>query len=119
MKIPKPTETDKERFLDLVPAHPNVEVKPMFGNIAGFVNGNMFMGLFGPDVGVRLDEEARTELTAVDGSGAFGPPDRPMKEYVSLPAAWVEGATSDAETWVSRALDHVEGMPPKVKKKKK
>ena len=61
MKIPKPSETDKERFRSLVPDHPDVEVKPMFGNIAGFVNGNMFMGLFGPDVGVRLSEDDRTE----------------------------------------------------------
>jgi len=26
----------------------------MFGNLGAFVNGNMFMGLFGADVGVKL-----------------------------------------------------------------
>ena len=28
----------------------------MFGNLGAFVNGNMFMGLFGSQVGVKLAE---------------------------------------------------------------
>ena len=28
----------------------------MFGNLGAFVNGNMFMGLFGADIGVKLAE---------------------------------------------------------------
>ena len=54
MQVPKPTEADKDRFRSLVPADPRVEVKPMFGNLGAFVNGNMFMGLFGADIGVKL-----------------------------------------------------------------
>ena len=34
MKVPKPTEEDKERFRALVPDDPRVEVKPMFGTWA-------------------------------------------------------------------------------------
>jgi hypothetical protein len=33
---------------------PDVNIKPMFGNLGEFVNGNMFMGLFGSDIGVEL-----------------------------------------------------------------
>jgi len=51
MKIPKPSDDDRARFRSLVPEDPRVEVKPMFGNLGAFVNGNMFMGLFGPEVG--------------------------------------------------------------------
>ncbi|MDH5521669.1 MAG: TfoX/Sxy family protein, partial [Acidimicrobiia bacterium] len=47
MQVPKPTDADRERFRSLVPEDPRVEVKPMFGNLGAFVNGNMFMGLFG------------------------------------------------------------------------
>jgi hypothetical protein len=47
MEIPKPTEADGERFQSLVPADERVTVKPMFGNLGAFVNGNMFMGLRG------------------------------------------------------------------------
>ena len=50
-----------------------VEVKPMFGKLGPFVNGNMFAGLFGPGIGVRLDDAGRDELAAVEGSGPFGP----------------------------------------------
>jgi hypothetical protein len=42
------------RFWALVPRDANVEIKPMFGNLGAFVNGNMFMGLFGFDIGVKL-----------------------------------------------------------------
>ena len=47
MQIPKPTDADKDRFRALVPDSPDVEVKPMFGNLGAFVHGNMFAGLFG------------------------------------------------------------------------
>ncbi|MDH3498700.1 MAG: TfoX/Sxy family protein [Acidimicrobiia bacterium] len=116
MKIPKPTDADKAFFESIVP--PNAEIKPMFGNLGGFVNGNMFMGLFGPDVGVRLKPDDRVLLEAVDGSGPFGPEDRPMKEYLALPAAWRDDPIQ-AEEWAGRAYDYVAAMPPKVKKSKK
>jgi TfoX/Sxy family transcriptional regulator of competence genes len=47
MQIPKPTEDDKAFFRSVVPDAAGVEVKPMFGNLGAFVNGNMFAGLFG------------------------------------------------------------------------
>jgi hypothetical protein len=68
-------------------------------------------------VGVRLDDAARAELEGIDGSGPFGPAERPMGGYTSLPAAW--RATSEmAAPWVERALTHVAAMPPKVTKPK-
>ena len=33
MEIPKPTEDDRQFFLGLIPDDPDVEVKPMFGNL--------------------------------------------------------------------------------------
>jgi hypothetical protein len=117
VQIPKPTEEDKEFFLGLLPDDPDVEVKPMFGNLGAFVHGNMFAGLFGPAVGVRLDDTAHGELAAIDGSGPFGPEERPMGGYLSLPAAW-RTQPGLAAGWVARALTHVSSMPPKVRKPK-
>lgn len=117
MKIPKPSEEDKEYFRSIVPDDPRVEVKPMFGNIAAFVNGNMFMGLFGRDVGLRLSEPDRSELRSIDGSGAFGPEDRPMREYVSMPSAWRADAAR-TDRWVRQALAQTAALSPKKKKKK-
>ena len=47
MEIPRPSEADKDFFRSLLPDDPEVEVKPMFGNLGAFVHGNMFAGLFG------------------------------------------------------------------------
>jgi TfoX/Sxy family transcriptional regulator of competence genes len=115
MEIPKPTEADKAYFRSLVAEDPRVDVKPMFGNLGAFVNGNMFMGLFGSDIGLRLAPDDASELRAVAGTGPFGPAERPMSGYVSLPAAWRQGAqTAD---WVARALAYAESLPAKTTKK--
>lgn len=112
MKMPRPTEADKERFRSLVPDDPRVEVKPMFGNLGAFVNGNMFMGLFGAQVGLKLDEGDRAKL-AEEGGGPFGPPERPMGGYVTVPAAWTP---AQAEEWVATSLATVGALPPKQAK---
>jgi TfoX/Sxy family transcriptional regulator of competence genes len=114
MQIPKPTEDDVARFRALVPDDPRVEVKPMFGNLGAFVNGNMFMGLFGSDIGVKLTAADAERLATIDGAGPFGPAERPMGGYVTLPAAMTGAA--DAGQWVELALDHVGALPPKVRK---
>jgi TfoX/Sxy family transcriptional regulator of competence genes len=116
MKMPKADEADKERFHRLVPEAPGVEVKPMFGQLGAFVNGNMFAGLFGSAVGVKLDEASRTELSALDGTGPFGPEERPMPGYLSLPESLRE---EDATAWVERARAHVATFPPKATKSKR
>ena len=115
MQIPKPTEADRDRFRALVPDEPGVEIKPMFGNLGAFVNGNMFMGLFGGDVGVRLDEPDRFRLAAVPGTGPFGPSERPMAGYVTLPTEWT---ARKAKPWITKAHAAASALPPKQPKKK-
>jgi len=118
MKIDKPTEADKDYFRSVFEDRPELEVKPMFGNLAAFVvsNRQMCAGLFGSSVGLRLAEEQRDELRTEKSAGDFGPPERPMKEYVSLPPAWREDAAK-TETWVDRAIVHTTSLPPKKKRK--
>jgi TfoX/Sxy family transcriptional regulator of competence genes len=111
MEIPKPTNADKERFHHLVPADPRVEVKAMFGNLGAFVNGNMFAGLFGPAIGVKLGENHHQELTAA-GGGPFGPAQRPMGGYLSLPESVLDDP-DEAAAWIQRALEHVGTLPAK------
>jgi TfoX/Sxy family transcriptional regulator of competence genes len=117
MEIPKPTEDDKAWFVSLVPDDPRVEVKPMFGNLGAYVNGNMFMGLFGADVGVKLPEDARAEMAKIAGVGPFGPAERPMGGYLALPAAW-RTSPAKARRWVEASLDANAALPPKAKKTK-
>ena len=87
----------------------------MFGNLGAFVHGNMFMGLFGSDVGVKLDEPDRAELAAQPGAGPFGPAERPMSGYVTLPAGWTP---RKAKRWVDKAHAAAAALPPKQPKKR-
>ncbi len=117
MQIPKPTPADMDRFRATVPVDPRVEVKPMFGNLGAFVNGNMFMGLFGSDIGVKLAPEDATALGEIEGAGPFGPSERPMGGYVTIPTALI--GTPDVDRWTAAALGYVAAMPPKAPKPKK
>ena len=118
MEIPRPTEDDKAAFQALVPDRPDVVVKPMFGNLGAYVNGNMFMGLFGPSIGIKLSEADRDALLSLEGTGPFGPAERPMGGYVSLPPAWRE-PTEETDEWVTRSLEFAAALPPKVPKARK
>jgi TfoX/Sxy family transcriptional regulator of competence genes len=113
MKMPKPTDDDRARFEALVPADERVQVKPMFGNLGAFVNGNMFMALFGSDVGVKVGADDRRALVEA-GGGPFGPAERPMGGYVTLPAT-LPG--DQAARWIAAALDNVAALPPKKPKR--
>ena len=110
MKMPRPTEADRERFTAMVPDGDGVQVKPMFGNLGAFVNGNMFMGLFGSEVGLKLPPAERDELLAQPGAGPFGPAERPMGGYVTLPGEWHHDR---ARQWIEKSLAHVSALPPK------
>jgi TfoX/Sxy family transcriptional regulator of competence genes len=118
MQIPKPSDADKAYFRSLLPDDSRVEVKPMFGNLGAFVGGNMFAGLFGSDVGVRLGGDDQAALLGEDGAGPFGPQERPMGGYVALPAAWREEPAL-ARLWTERALAHAAALPPKAGKQSK
>lgn len=116
MQIPRPSEDSKDFFRSIIPAAPGVEVKPMFGNLGAFVNGNMFAGLFGDDLGGRLiDDASLNALRSVPGTGPFGPAERPMGGYLALPADWRDEPERAAE-WVSAALEQVGALPPKKPK---
>jgi hypothetical protein len=113
--MPKPSEGDKEYFRSILPGDSDVEVKPI-GNLGAFVHGNMFAGLFGSSVGVKLAEPDAAELSGIEGTGPFGPAERPMGGYLSLPSGM---APDLAARWVDKARVHVGSLPPKVKKPRK
>jgi TfoX/Sxy family transcriptional regulator of competence genes len=116
MTIPKSSEADREWFHSLLPDDPRVAVRPMFGCQAAFINGNMFTGLMGSSLFVRLSEAEREELLAVPGAAEFMPMEgRPMKEYVTLPEAWREDP-EQARAWVRRSLEWAATLPAKAPK---
>jgi TfoX/Sxy family transcriptional regulator of competence genes len=116
MKMPKTTEADKQLFDRLLPEAPGVTRRPMFGQMAGFVNGNMFLCLFGDRIAVKLPDAQAEELLDVEGAGPFAPMEgRPMKGYVLLPRNWHDDPKK-ARPWIERSLAYVSSMPPKEAK---
>jgi hypothetical protein len=113
MEMPQHTDEAKAHFRSLVTEGPGVEVKPMFGSLGAFVNGNMYAGLFGADVGVKPGDVALAELDRLPGTGPFGPEDRPMRGWRSLPADLPD---ADKTAWLERAREHVGTLPPKQPK---
>ncbi|SFA85995.1 MULTISPECIES: TfoX/Sxy family protein [unclassified Bacillus (in: firmicutes)] len=119
MTMPRPNDESKEFFASVIPVEPRVTVKPMFGNLASFMNGNMFAGLFGNQIFVRLPENDRLLLLEEDGAVEFSPmPGRKMKEYVVLPEQW-RNHPDLVKEWLNKSLSWVETLPVKVPKKKK
>lgn len=68
--FPKPDAATLAFFESLVQKSAGAEIRPMFGNVAAFVNGNMFAGVFGSAVFVRLGDDERNELLKEPGAAA-------------------------------------------------
>ncbi|MHB8588860.1 MAG: TfoX/Sxy family protein [Candidatus Dormibacteraceae bacterium] len=116
-KMPSPTEQAKAAFTKLVPDEPAVTLRPMFGNLSAFVNGNMFAGLFGEDLFVRLPDP---EIAAVKNQGGrdFEPmTGRAMKGYVVVPGTW-RTKPEPAVVLIKRSLALARAMPAKAPKQK-
>jgi len=114
--MPKASDADKARFRSLVPDLPEVVIKPMFGNLGAFVNGNMFAGLFGPTVGVKLSAADKATLESTEQTVPFGPAERPMGGWTGLPETRSGEGADQARAWVEKAFEHVAGLPPKAPK---
>jgi TfoX/Sxy family transcriptional regulator of competence genes len=117
-KMPKPSEDAKAAFTKLVPAGPTVTLRPMFGNLAAFVNGNMFAGLFGEDLFVRLAEDDSARVRKQGGRDFAPMPGRAMTGYVTVPSSW-RSKPDAVIAWINMALEQTGHLPPKVPGAKK
>ena len=117
MKIPRPEQPSMTLFRSLVPNDPHVTVRPMFGNLSAFVNGNMFFGLFGDDIFLRVSAQDQAELLKTRGASNLEPmKGKPMKDYVVIPKAW-RNELETLKAWVKKSLAWSSKLPPKKKTK--
>jgi TfoX/Sxy family transcriptional regulator of competence genes len=110
--MPRADPETRKAFEALLPDDPRVAVRPMFGNVAAFVNGNMFTGLFGTDLFVRLPEDERGKLIEEGGTEFQPMPGRSMKEYASVPRTWRD-EPDRAVAWIGRSFAWAGRLPPK------
>ena len=108
-----------ERFDAALPTDPLVQRRMMFGYPVAIVNGHMFTGLHGTTMMVRLPEDLRAKLLAMEGARPFAPmANRPMKEYVVLPETIVREPVA-LRHWVETAFLAAASLPPKLPKSRK
>lgn len=88
------------------------ERRKMFGYPAGFVNGNLFAGLWQQTCIVRLPETTQQRLSAEGGYPFEYAPGRFMKAYLALPPEILGDAERFAD-WLARAFEHGALRPPK------
>jgi len=118
MKLRKSPQALVATFDEVMPGPPATKRK-MFGFPAGFVNGNMFMGLFEDHMILRLPAELKEELIQRHGAKPFAPmPGRVSKEYVALPESMIRDSQR-LSSWVAKALVYGESLQPKTKSKAK
>jgi TfoX/Sxy family transcriptional regulator of competence genes len=116
--MPKPSDAAKAAFTKLVPDEPAVTMRPMFGNLSAFVNGNMFTGLFGEDLFVRLPDEQSAPIRKKGGRDFAPVAGYVMKGYVTVPSTW-RNQSAATKAWIAASLAYARGLPPKVPAGKK
>jgi hypothetical protein len=94
--------------------------KPMFGYPAYFINRNMFAGLFGDKVFLRLSPDQVTSLKkSFPALGHLEPmPGRPMKDYYELPEK-LHTDIKRISKIIQDAAEHCRSLPAKASKPKK
>jgi len=91
---------------------PGVDERKMFGGVAFLLDGNMFVGLTGDDLMVRVGPESWADALAQPHAREMDFTGRSMRGYVYVDAAGT--AEDDAlAAWIERALDFVGSLPPK------
>jgi len=114
MKMPKPSEEAKAAFAKIVPDEPAVTLRPMFGQMSAFVNGNMFCGIFGEELMVRLPEDEIAKVKKQGGRDFEPMAGHKMGGYVVVPGDW---RAKPPHALIKRALEVTRMMPAKKPKK--
>ncbi len=116
MKMPRPSEGAKAAFAKLVPDEPSITIKPMFGQMSAFVNGNMFCGIFGEELMVRLPEDEIAKVKKQGGRDFEPMAGHKMSGYVIAPGDW---RAKPPAALIKRALEVTRNMPAKKPAKKR
>lgn len=102
-----------DTFARMLDRFPEAKQRKMFGYPAAFIGGNLVTSLYQDRWVVRLPDDERASLLALEGARNFEPmPGRPMKGFATLPPD-VLGDPDATAHWVERAIAFGGTLPPK------
>ncbi|MHC5020432.1 MAG: TfoX/Sxy family protein [Planctomycetota bacterium] len=96
----------------------NIGELKMFGGLCFTLKGNMAVGLTATDLMVRVGPDAYEACLAEKHARPMDFTGRPMKGYLFVDPKGLK-TKPQLNKWVTRCLDFVGTLPPKVKKAKK
>ncbi len=106
-------------LFDAVAPGPPAERRQMFGYPCGFVNGNMFVGVYQDTIMLRLPSAQQAEFLKQPGAAVFEPmPGKPMREYVTAPPSLLADREA-LRKWVEESLKYASTLSPKTARPKK
>lgn len=105
-----------DRIRELLESRRDITERKMFGGLAFMVNGNMFIGVAGGDLMVRVGRDAYDDALKRPHTRQMDFTGRPMKGYVYVGA---EGSRTRKalEAWTKRGLTFALTLPKKGKKR--
>lgn len=105
-----------QRVRQALRARPGISERKMFGGLAFFVDGKMFIGIRTSSLMARIGPERHQDALTMPSVRVMDFTGRPMKGYVYLdPPAIAEDR--DLQAWISWCAQYVAGLPIKQAKK--
>jgi hypothetical protein len=101
-----------QRVREQLGGEPGLTERAMFGGLAFLLDGNMSVALSGEELMVRVGPEGTQDALARPHARLSQMGDRPMRGWVLVAPAGVEGDGSLAE-WVARGVAFARGLPAK------
>jgi hypothetical protein len=100
------------RLGDALGPLPGLGTRKMFGSLVFMWNGNMLVGVLGPDLLARVGPEAQADALAQPGARVFDFTGRPMNGWVVVDGSAVSEDEA-LDDWIARCREFVEALPPK------
>ena len=118
MKWDRPSET-LSTLIETNLEDVEYDKRKMFGQVAYFIKGNMFTGVFESSIFLRFSVETKTELMKEYPLTTHFEPRKgmAMKEYLVLSKDIVDSKVFPE--LLSKSIEYVSGLPEKKKKERK
>ena len=101
-----------QRVRQAVSAHQGLSERKMFGGLCLMLHGNMFAGIIGDELMLRVGKDNFAALLAQPAARPMDFTGKPMDGYLYVsPNGFADD--DDLQRWMDRALDFVETLPPK------